>query len=71
MFSFLWCFSRSASPVPQLPDQHVRLRVHGHRAGVRRDGEPAADRPLDEERRGGHPQRLLPDRGESRRPCGG
>lgn len=33
---------------------------------MRRDGKPTANCPLDEERRGGHPQRLLPDSGESR-----
>lgn len=60
------CFCSSSS-VPELSHQHVRLRVHRHRAGVRRNGKPTADHPLDEERRGGHPQRLLPDSGESDR----
>lgn len=60
----LLCFC-SASSVLKLPQQHLRLRVHRRGAGVRRHRKPPADRPLDEERRRSHTQRLLPGRGES------
>lgn len=62
---WLW-FSHSSSSVPELPDQHLRLRVHWHRARVCRDGKPTAQCSLDEERRGSDSQWLFPDRSEWR-----
>lgn len=65
LWLWLW-FSHSSSSVPELPDQHLRLRVHWHRARVCRDGKPTAQCSLDEERRGSDSQWLFPDRSEWR-----